>query len=385
MNGFHVFGVTQVNDSYPNVKYKLLAMRRLLGDRYVEYVVPIDKSGDSGSLFAALRSNRLLLALRLLVGHLKVMFRTLRYRATSAYVCYPGIAIAVWLSLPFMRRRYPAIYLDAFISLYDTVVLDRRLVKEGGLLARALYRLERRAFATATSVVVDTPENAQHYSRLFDLPREKFSVMPLCIPPMDPVGSSRTGNKPGALRCLFVGTFVPLQGIPTIVAAMELLADEPGLEFVFVGDGQDAHYLDEYLASTKDAKVTWHRGHYPTPFVIDQISSADVCLGIFDDGPKAQRVLPYKVYYYLALGMPTVTAATASTLRIRAECEDESLPPPLQLVPPGDAGALAQRLRSLRDNSDDLARTASAGRDYFRRALSEPAIMRSLQELIGVA
>ena len=385
MNGFHVLGVTQVNDSYPNVKYKLLAMRQLLGDAYNEYVVPIDKSGNSGSLFSALRSNRLMLGLRLLVGHIKIVVRTLKYRATSVYVCYPGIAIAVWLSLPFVRGRYPVVYLDAFISLYDTVVLDRRLLNEGGLLARFLYRLERRAFATATSVVVDTPENAQHYARLFRLPPKKFCVIPLCIPPMETTSPAQRERERSALRCLFVGTFVPLQGIPTIVAAMKILADDSDIEFVFVGDGQDARYLDEYVAAANDARVTWHRGHYPTPFVIDQISTADVCLGIFDDGPKAQRVLPYKVYYYLALGRPTVTAATASSQRISAECEDASMPPPLQLVPPGNPEALALKLRGLRDNRDELARTGSAGRDYFDRALSDPAIMKSLQELITVA
>lgn len=385
MNGFHVLGVTQVNDSYPNVKYKLLAMRQLLGDAYNEYVVPIDKSGNSGSLFSALRSNRLMLAMRLLAGHIKVMVRTLRHRATSVYVCYPGIAIAVWLSLPFVRGRYPVVYLDAFISLYDTVVLDRRLLDEGSLLAKSLYRLERRAFATADAIVVDTPENAQHYARLFGLPRKKFCVIPLCIPPMEAASPPATEHERAALRCLFVGTFVPLQGIPTIVAAMKILTDDSNLEFVFVGDGQDAHYLDEYLASSNDARVTWHRGHYPTPFVIEQISNADVCLGIFDDGPKAQRVLPYKVYYYLALGRPTVTAATASSQRISAECADAAMPPPLQLVPPGDPEALALKLSSLGNNRDELTRTGRAGRDYFRRVLSDPAIMKSLRDLLAVA
>lgn len=385
MNGFHVLGVTQVNDSYPNVKYKLLAMRQLLGEDYVEYVIPIDKSLGSGSLFSALRSNRLMLAMRLVAGHLKVMVRTLRYSAKSAYVCYPGIAIAVWLSLPLVRRRYPVVLLDAFISLYDTVVLDRRLLRRGGLAARFLFRLERRAFATATSIVVDTPENAQYYSRLFELPRERFAVIPLCIPPVDRASPSTRDRECGSMRCLFLGTFVPLQGIPTIVAAMRLLADEADIEFVFVGDGQDAHHLQEYIATEKNPKVTWHRGHYPTPFVIEQISSADVCLGIFDDGPKAQRVVPYKVYHYLALGMPTVTAATKSTQRIGEECAGLSLPAPLLLVPPGDPGALALKLRHLRDNPDELARTGAAGADYFRRVLSGPAIMKALQELITVA
>jgi hypothetical protein len=44
MKSFQVFGVTQISDSYPNIKYKLTALRRLLGDKYSEYVMLSNRS-----------------------------------------------------------------------------------------------------------------------------------------------------------------------------------------------------------------------------------------------------------------------------------------------------------------------------------------------------
>jgi len=384
MKGFHALGVTQISDLYPNVKYKLAALRELFGRDYVEYVSPLNKSDTSPGIFSALSSGRIAFAWRFLLGHIKVMFYTLRHRAESAYICYPGIFLTAWLSVPFMRKRFPVIYLDAFISLYDTVVFDRGILKESNLLAKLLYRIEKKAFEAATTIVVDTPENAQFYADLFDIPANKFYSLPLCIPSMSPSSDAISSNRATTerVRCVFVGTFVPLQGIRTIVEAAKLLGRDPNIDFVIIGDGQDAEYLKAYLETAPNANVTWHRGHFPTQFIIDEVINADVCLGIFGDGPKAQRVLPYKIYYYLALGMPIVTAATTTANRIRAECRDSGAHEPFALVPTGDPQALADMLGKLRDNPDERARIGTAGANYYGRALSDAAIQRSLQDMI---
>ena len=382
MKSFQVFGVTQISDSYPNIKYKLTALQRLLGDKYSEYVTRSNGSVAAKGFFSALSSASFTFIWRFLIGHIKVFFYSIRHSAESVYVCYPGIVITAWLGLPFIRKRYPVVFLDAFISLYDTVVIDRKILKENGVLAKTLYRLEKKAFAAATVVVVDTPENASYYSELFEIPIDKFRAMPLCIPPLSADTNKTVERTPGRVRCVFAGTLVPLQGIRTIVDAAALLEQEPDIEFVCIGDGQHAEYIGRYLATTSNPRLTWHRGHYPTDFIVQQIREADICLGIFGDGPKAQRVLPYKIYYYLALGMPVVTAMTDTAIRTLAECQGLGVDRPFVLVPAGDAQSLANSIRELRDNPDERTRTGASGAEYFQRALSDSAIDQSLKELI---
>lgn len=382
MKSFQVLGVTQISDSYPNIKYKLTALQRLLGDEYSEYVMRSNRSVAEKGFFSALSSGSLTLIWRILIGHIKVFFYSIRHRAESVYVCYPGIVITVWLGLPFIRKRYPVVYLDAFISLYDTAVLDRKILKENGVLARILFLLEKRAFESATVVIVDTPENAAYYSKRFGISLDKFHAMPLCIPPLSTEIAEPKEHTSRRVRCVFVGTLVPLQGIRTIVDAAGLLEGDSEIEFVCIGDGQDAEYLERYLAKTPNSRLTWHRGHHSTDFIVEQIRNADICLGIFGDSPKAQRVLPYKIYYYLTLGMPIVTAMTETTSRILAECQSREIDRPFLLVPAGDSQSLANTITRLRDNPDERAEIAASGAEYFRSVLSDSAIEHSLQELI---
>ncbi|MCD6136682.1 hypothetical protein J7J63_08240, partial [Candidatus Bipolaricaulota bacterium] len=106
MKGLHVLGVTQVNDSYPNVKYKLVALKQLLGEDYVEFVIPLDKIDASRRILSSLGSSWLVFIWRILIGHIKVLLYSMQQSAKSVYVCYPGIFLAACLSLPFMRTRY---------------------------------------------------------------------------------------------------------------------------------------------------------------------------------------------------------------------------------------------------------------------------------------
>ena len=383
INRFNVVGVTQLNDSYPNVKYKLAMLERLLRTDYADFLVPIEKYGTSHNIISLLNGSRFGFLWHMLLGHVKVLSHCLKKRSNIIYVCYPGVFIAACLGLPILRSRYRYMYLDAFISLYDTVVCDRHLIKADSLLARLLFLVEKKAFSSATTVLVDTPENARDYSELFRLPLDRFYSLPLSIPPLASVQAATGAAVPGRLRCVFIGTFVPLQGVSTIVKAMTLLGEDAGIDFVFVGDGQDAVYLQDYMEHSRAGNVTWHRGHFPTEFVVEQIARADLCLGVFGEDPKTQRVLPYKIYYYLALAMPVLTALTAATQRICNECSAREIAPPFAVVPAGDARSLAQALGQLRDDPELYVSFGAAAREYYQRELSEAAIEQYLRGLLG--
>ncbi len=381
MKSILVLGVTPISDSYPNVKYKLAALAEMFGEKYVDAVIRIEGQPAFASIAPGGKPGRLGLAWKLTWGHLREFYRSLRHRSDVGYICYPGIVLANWLGLPFVRSRYKALYLDAFISLYDTIVRDRRLLKAGNPAAKLLFAMEKRAFTVATAVIVDTPENAQYYSELFDVPLARFHAVPLSIPSLPAARVARRKDNGAPMRCVFIGTFVPLQGVPVIVDAVRLLADDPDIEFVFVGDGQDAHCLEDYIESSATAKVTWHRGHYPTDFLVEQIRDADVCLGVFGAGKKTQRVLPYKLYYYLALAAPVVTATSLTVERLSADCAEPGETPPLAAIPAGDATALAAVLRHYRDHRAELVDLGHAGRRYYECSLSDAVIREQLAEL----
>jgi glycosyltransferase involved in cell wall biosynthesis len=76
--------------------------------------------------------------------------------------------------------------------------------------------------------------------------------------------------------------------------------------------------------------------------LIDWISQADVCLGIFGASGKAARVIPNKVFQILAAGKPLITRDSPAIRELLLPDMDG-----VTLVPAADAPALADAVREL--------------------------------------
>jgi glycosyltransferase involved in cell wall biosynthesis len=93
-------------------------------------------------------------------------------------------------------------------------------------------------------------------------------------------------------------------------------------------------------------------------------------------------VLPYKIYYYLTLGMPVVTALTDTATRIFRECQSLGIERPFLAVPAGNPQSLANAITRLKENPSERAALGTSGADYFHKVLSASAIEQSVRELI---
>ncbi len=299
-----------------------------------------DKVAAAGSPRAALR-----LAGRQVAAWLRLMRRC--RGGASPDVVLVGYMGHADVHLARLRYRRSLVALDHLVGLADTV-RDRGL--GGGLKLAILDRVDRAALRAADVVVVDTPLQAQ------TLPleaRDKAVVAP--------VGATRSwftagdraelanaaGGPDGArdlanpLRVVFVGLFTPLQGTPTIGRTIDQLRDEP-IEFTMIGHGQD---LEETRTLTRGSpRVRW-LDWVDSAELPDLVAGHDVSLGILGTGPKAQRVVPTKVYQGLAAGCAVVTGATPAA---------GTLGDAVRTVPPGDPEALAAELRLLASDKESL-------------------------------
>ncbi len=199
------------------------------------------------------------------------------------------------------------IVLDLFLSAYDTVVEDRRLVHPGSLLADWLQACDTKACAAADLVLLDTPANAAYVAALTGLPAERFAWLPVHDPDAaNPVAWPRAR---GDLRLLFFGTGVPLHGLSTLLKAV---AQVEGVHLTLVG-GTAA---DRQLATSS----LGHRVMLEPTFVgrerlQELLAASQLVAGVFGDSGKVQRVVPFKVVHALAAGRPVLTAATPAALQ----------------------------------------------------------------------
>lgn len=290
---------------------------------------------------------RLCLLMRWLLAYPRLTWRLLRApKPDLLLIGYPGILDAFIATFIGRIRGIPVAW-DVFISLYDTIVEDRKMLRPNSLAARLLYSLERRALQRVDLAFMDTAAHARRIEAMFGLPPQSCGAVwvgaetehfaHIDAPP------SRSAEAP--LEVLFYGQFIPLHGISTIVEAARLLRDAP-VQWTLIGRGQEAERIRAMLMEDPLPKVRWIDWvNYDQ--LRDQILAADLCLGIFGESEKAASVIPNKVFQIVAAGRPLVTRdspAIRELLRPGKGC--------VYLVPGGNPARLAEAVHTHLENWD---------------------------------
>lgn len=291
-----------------------------------------DKSGLVG--FARLAG----IAMRWLMAYPPLMWRVAHQRDIDVMVIgYLGL-VDVLVLAPIARMRGIPVVWDAFLSIYDTYVIDRAMASPASLRARALRWLERRACRAADVVVLDTMAHARLFEKLHGVPESHFAAA--FVGAEDAAFAPRTGRGECASErplVLFYGQFIPLHGIDTIVEAA--LSDRGGaFDWQIIGTGQEARRIDAMLAAAgvqHVRRIDW----IDYARLREAMDRADVCLGIFGTSDKAASVIPNKVFQALAAGMPLVTRDSPAMRELASGDE-----PGLYLVGAGDPVALLDAL-----------------------------------------
>jgi glycosyltransferase involved in cell wall biosynthesis len=272
-------------------------------------------------------------------------------------------------------KRIPLVF-DPLTSRYEEKVIDRRLVSPNGPLARWYAASDRAGCRMADRVLLETSTQIAHFAETFGIPREKFSRVWLGADDeiMRPVGARPPGDR---FTVFFYGRFSPLHGVEHIVRAASILERRAvPVDFVLVGAGQTYEPSRE-LARTLG--VSTMRFHDPVPYarLAELMRDADVCLGSFGGTPRAQRVIPNKVFDALAVGRAVLTADTPGTREALVNGQH------VATCPPGNAEALADAIAALKSDRQMLCRLAANGHQLFKERFSLAAITRDLAAIIG--
>ena len=367
-----ITSVGHFTESYPNTYFKSRLLLEHYGCKAFAIVFKLsDESSSSG-----LGNLKLAILFRFVCNNLRSWLRLMQTKPIKVYVCYPGIFLILLLKLT-AKRYAPLVYLDAFISIYDTVVIDRNLVSEHSILAKILFKMERAAFLFCDTVIVDTAENASHMAAVFNIPQTRFHAISLTVPAMLP---SPEIVRRKTCTCLFIGTFAPLQGIECIAQAAGLLCHRTDIHFKIIGDGQDSPLLRSAMRANACGNITWIAEWLSTTQLQREVVNADICLGIFGTTEKTQRVWPFKNYLYMAAGKPIITGDSNCARNLATFTEtDDFVTSTL-----GCAQALADSITTL---AASTARRAVLGRNakaFYQAHLSHEIALRELTTLLDI-
>lgn len=305
---------------------------------------------------------------RLALGWMRLVGRWIGGPPTDVVIVgYLG-HLDVFLARLLTRRP---VVLNALLSLHDTVVRDRRLVAERSPVARLLRGLDRAACRAADLVLLDTDAHIAYFCEEFNLDPATFHRV---LVGSDRAGRPATIRPPGApVRVLFVGTFIPLHGVGTIVeAAARLEQQDADVRFRLIGRGQEFAAAADAVRRRGLTRVELADQWLDAESYERELAEAEICLGVFGGTDKARRVIPSKVYDALAAGRPLITADTPAARELLTHGVDA------WLCPPDDPAALAAAVATLASDHALRERLAEGARRTYEEKCTPEVIGRDL-------
>lgn len=265
---------------------------------------------------------------------------------------------------------------DFFISLYDTLCLDRCVFKPRSLAGRFLKAYDRWCLDRAGVILTDTEEHADFFSQLFGVARSKFTVIPVSANPEIFKPLPRPESSPGKIRVVFYCTFLPLHGAELVYDAARLLSTETHIEITIIGTGPMSGELDLKLETWKlenVRRIEW----VPYEELGAALAGADICLGgHFSNNPKAHRVIPGKVYQYLAAARPVILGGTPANRRVFTHLKNAFF------CETGSADDLAKAIWELANDESVRNRIARNGYLLFQEQFHPDVIAGKLKQAL---
>lgn len=228
--------------------------------------------------------------------------RALRNQYDFIYAAYPSPVPAI---LAKIVSRKPVVA-DAFYSMFDSVVNDRKKFSPWHPISIKLLVLDWLSVILADIIITDTDEHKLYWSSWWGVKANKIRTVYLGI--NNSFFYPLPQQKREGILVHFHGYYIPLQGVLKIIEAAHICAQDSGrqIHFRLIGGGRDYNKARE-LAKRYDLSNVEFVNSVPLKDLNSYLGEADIVLGIFGDTDKARRVIPNKVYEGLAAKKALIT------------------------------------------------------------------------------
>lgn len=211
----------------------------------------------------------------------------------------------LFLLLPFISKK-KTVVMDFFISVYDTLIDDRKKFKPNSLFAKLFHSLDTYVIHKANLVVADTKAHKKYFSEEFLFPLDNIEVLYIEADTsiyQNQLLPTHTKSATNELKVIYFGTILPVQGIETILEAIKFLKENSSITFTIVGPLVKKYniHLEDYPNATF---IDW----LPQEQLANKIAESDLALaGHFSlTVGKANRTIAGKTYIYKAMNKPVI-------------------------------------------------------------------------------
>ncbi len=268
------------------------------------------------------------------------------------------------------------IIFDAFISIYDTYLNDRKIFSKYSIRAIFYYIVDWFAITLADHVVLDTNAQIDYFTRTFRQPRSKFTR--IFVGGDDTVFVPRKKRPKQYILVEWHGIFTRLHGLETVLEAAKRLEQNSQIRFLVIGDNPHFRISDrahQLLTVKKPKNLLWERS-LPLEQLAQRVTEADISLGHFGTTEKALNVLTNKIFHGLAVGNAVIVESSPASSELLTDGIN------CVFAKSGDAKSLAQKIEYLVENEDVRSRIAEAGHSLFFERLTNYKLGGELKRCI---
>lgn len=270
------------------------------------------------------------------------------------------------------KTNKPFIF-DPLISNYLTKVFDYKNVARWSPRAYKNFLKDKLPFKAADILIADTEEHRQYFHNTFGIQLNKIKVLPIGANTKD-FSPSPVVNK-DVFKVGFYGGFIPLQGVKNILETAELLQGQLDIHFHLIGTGFQYQEMQDLAARKKLSNITFE-GWIEYNDLSSHLNNYDVCLGIFGETPKAQLVIPNKIYHYAAMGKAIITMNTKAITEVFTN--DKNI-----LLTQNNPSSIQEAILKLKTNPDLKNALETNALNLLQKELNEIEIAKKFIEIIS--
>jgi glycosyltransferase involved in cell wall biosynthesis len=289
---------------------------------------------------------------------IKVYWKLLqKYRKAGDYdvmiVGYPG-QFDVFLAWLLTRLRRRPLAWDILMSLY-LVIVERNLHRSSMLTARLIHLVERIGFRLPELLVIEGEEYVDWLCKEYALDPKKFGKVPLCTNEKQ-FALLPDKSEPARFMVTYFGSFIRNHGVDVMVGAAEVLCNEKGIFFEFIGTGPEREGNYQRVKDKNLKNVTFS-GFLNDDQFIDHVAKANVCFGTFGNTTHSMVTVQNKIYESMVMGKPLLTGDSVALRRV--------FEPGTHLFAcERSPEAIAKNILFLRDHPDLLKSIALQGHEF---------------------
>jgi len=214
------------------------------------------------------------------------------------------------LAKKLLRKK---LIIEMYISLYDTLVRDRKL-ENSSRQAKTLYKKDVLALKHSDFIIHTALHEVSYWETFLNIKIDKSKVFisPIFSTQTLPLQVPFTERSRSTLRICWWGTFIPLHGLENIIYAMKILKEKE-VQFECTLFGVNDPLFNDYLSLIQNWKLNSHVSLRSDLSFLDGslpnylLENCELALGVFGSTEKAKNIVPNKLIEALSMGIPSLT------------------------------------------------------------------------------